>query len=408
MDAQRRARLGRDQARLCATIPCVRRGLVVAILLASSSVATAASVHGLVFDDANADGLPSPGESGIPGAIVSCDGRMFATTDRGGQYTFDCASDPGIVWVRVPNGFRPGPVWARTDPKSARDVDLALHRLPATVATPVPMPASFVVASDTHIAYPDQFVTAADLASAATAATALDPEPAFFTVLGDITQGNRPEEFSLVDAALGGLGVPFIPVPGNHDWWDGGEAWFAHYGPDNYSFDVGTTHFIVWNMMMGDDAIRAYLGAELAHVDPSMTIVALTHAPPSDSVVDVLRELGVDYVLTGHAHSNRVVDHDGLIELNTEPFLMGGLDFTPAGYRVFTVDGSRLSSYHRTTVDEPLVRIVWPSLPRSSTPRSRVSPPSWIVRRQSRCGPPVASSMPSSYRVSLPARTSST
>ena len=35
---------------------------------------------------------------------------------------------------------------------------------------------------------------------------------------------------------------------------------------------------------------------------------------------------------------------------------MGGLDFTPAGYRVFTVDGGKLASYHRTTVDEPLAR----------------------------------------------------
>jgi outer membrane protein assembly factor BamB len=95
-------------------------------------------------------------------------------------------------------------------------------------------------------------------------------------------------------------------------------------------------------------------------VPRTMTVVALTHAPPSERVVDVLRELGVDYVLTGHAHSNRIVDHDGVVELNTEPFLMGGLDFTPAGYRVLTLEAGRLSSIHRTTVDEPLVEIVSP------------------------------------------------
>jgi uncharacterized protein (TIGR03382 family) len=155
--------------------------------------------------------------------------------------------------------------------------------------------------------------------------------------------------------------VPYVPVPGNHDWYDGGAAWFAHYGPDNYSFDLGGVHFVVWNMSMAEDAIREYLGAELKRVPRTMPVVALTHAPPSDAVVAALRELGVDYVLTGHTHTNRVVDHDGLIELNTEPLVMGGLDFTPAGYRVITIDAGRLASYHRTTVDAPVVRLVAPA-----------------------------------------------
>jgi outer membrane protein assembly factor BamB len=114
-------------------------------------------------------------------------------------------------------------------------------------------------------------------------------------------------------------------------------------------------------MAMTEDDIRTYLGAELSRVPRTMTVVALTHAPPSEGVTDTLRELGVDYVLTGHAHSNRVVDHNGIIELNTEPMLMGGLDFTPAGYRVVTLSDGRLASQHRTTVEEPLLTIVAPA-----------------------------------------------
>src|SRR6185503_17162777 len=172
-----------------------------------------------------------------------------------------------------------------------------------------------------HLAAAQPF--ALDLAAAAREATALDPPPAFFTILGDVTQGNQKDQFELVDASLAGLGVPYIPVPGNHDWYDGGTAWFAHYGPDNYSFDIDKVHFVVWNMSMSEDDIRSYLGAELSPVAEGMAIVAMTHAPPSEAVTDVLRSLGVDYVLTGHTHSNRVVDHDGVIELNTEPMLMG-------------------------------------------------------------------------------------
>ena len=109
--------------------------------------------------------------------------------------------------------------------------------------------------------------------------------------------------------------MPYVPVPGNHDWYDDGATWKKRYGPDNYSFDVGDVHFVVWNMAMTDAENQAYLGAELAFVDHRMTIVALTHAPPTAAVTAALRDLGVAYVLTGHTHSNRLVDHDGVIEL---------------------------------------------------------------------------------------------
>ncbi|NVB81344.1 MAG: PQQ-binding-like beta-propeller repeat protein [Kofleriaceae bacterium] len=338
----------------------MRVGLIASVIvcaLAVPQVASAKVVHGLVYDDQNDDGQPSAGEPGVGGAVVALGVRGFVVTDASGQFDIEVpdALASGIAWVRVPDGFRPGPAWQRWD--GTADIDLALHRLDA----PIRGPLTFVVGADTHIPATQELITGADLANAATMATALETPPAFFTVLGDITQGNREAEFALVDQALAGIGVPWIPVPGNHDWYDGGAAWFAHYGPDNYSFDIGDVHFVVWNMAMSEDDIRAYLGAELSHVPSTMTVVALTHAPPSNGVTDALRDLGVDYVLTGHAHSNRVVDRDGLIELNTEPMLMGGLDFTPAGYRVITLDGGRLSSYHRTTLDEPMLTIVGPA-----------------------------------------------
>ena len=154
--------------------------------------------------------------------------------------------------------------------------------------------------------------------------------------------------------------MPFVPVPGNHDWFDGGDSWKAHYGPDNYSFDIDRVHFVVWNLAMRDDAVRVFLGEELSRVDKAMTIVVLTHAPPDRAVIEVLREQGVSYLLTGHTHTNRSFDHGGLIELNTEPFVMGGLDFTPAGYRVVTIENGQLTSSHHTVIDEPSVSVVAP------------------------------------------------
>ena len=332
--------------------------LVVLVFAAAMAAATAAAapVHGLVYDDRNGDGQPTIDEPGVAGAVVAYGAHQFVVTDANGGFVLDVpATAVGIAWVRVPDGFVPGPVWARVDGgKPDVELDLGLRRL----AAPHRGPITFVVAADTHLSQAQPFGD--DLTQAAADATALDPAPAFFTILGDITQGNLPEQFELVDRSLAGLAAPYIPVPGNHDWYDGGATWVAHYGPDNYSFDIDTTHFVVWNMAMSEDDIRSYLGAELAHVANGMAIVALTHAPPSEAVTDVLRALGVDYVLTGHTHSNRVVDHDGVIELNTEPMLMGGLDFSPGGYRVMTIDRGVLGSYHRTVVEGPLLEVISP------------------------------------------------
>jgi outer membrane protein assembly factor BamB/predicted phosphodiesterase len=332
------------------------RLVLVALAVSIASTASAATIHGLVYDDTNRDGKPSAGEPGIANAVVAFQTAQFVVTDASGQFDIPVADDArGFVWVRVPDGFIPGPVYARWDGKT--DLDLGLRRF----TKPLPVPLTFIVTADTHIPYTEEYFGASDLARVSRLATSIDPAPAFFTILGDITQGSRPAEYALVNRALSGLDVPWIPVPGNHDWYDGGAAWFTSYGPDNYSFDIAGVHFVVWNMALSEDDLRKYLGAELERVPRTMTIVALGHEPPRPGTVPVLRELGVDYVLTGHTHSNRVVDHGDMIELNTEPLLMGGLDFTPAGYRVVTIANGRLTSYHRTVVDAPYLAVVSPT-----------------------------------------------
>ena len=329
--------------------------VVAVVLIVLATPASARTVRGLVYDDANRDGRPSVGEVGIAKAVVAYDHVRFVETAANGEFTLDIpATGNGIIWVRVPDGFMPGPAWARvpTDPDVPVDIGLRRH---AALAGPT----TFVIAADTHLSPIQPFAN--DLAAVVADATALDPAPAFFTILGDITQGNEHEEFDLVDANLAGLAVPYVPVPGNHDWYDDGETWFARYGPDNYSFDIANVHFVVWNMSMPTADIIRYLGAELARVSPEMTVVALTHAPPVPEIVATLKALGVDIVLSGHTHTNRAVDHGGLVELTTEPLLMGGLDLTPAGYRVATIDrGGALSTYHRTVVSEPQLAVISP------------------------------------------------
>jgi len=327
---------------------------MVLIALSSSAVAEARTVEGLVFADTDGDGLPSRAERSIPNVVVAFETSQFVVTSATGAFQLELpAAATGIAWVRVPDGYAPGPVWTRVDGKER--LDIGLRALPA----PHRGPLTFVVTADAHMSWGQPFF--GDLEQVAADATALDPPPAFFTILGDITHGNQDSQFDLVDDAVRTLAIPYIPVPGNHDWYDGGATWFRRYGPDNYSFDIDRVHFVVWNMAMEEADIARYLGAELARVAPDMTTVAMTHAPPTPGVIAVLDRLGVDYLLTGHTHSNRVLDHGGLVEITTEPLMMGGLDYTPAGYRIVTLDGGVLTSAHRTVIDLPYLEVVAPA-----------------------------------------------
>jgi outer membrane protein assembly factor BamB len=316
------------------------------VLLTAS--ARAATVHGLVFEDSNGDGLPSPGEPPIAHAVVAFDATTFVETDAAGNYSLE-VDGPGFVWLRGPEGFAPHPVWGEYAGKGDATIDLGARRAKPTSST-------FVIGSDAHLGIASAGAT--DLATAISEATAGDP--AFFAIVGDVTQGGTDAEFDAVGASLLELGdVPWVPVAGNHDWYDNGVVWGQRVGPDNYSFDRLGVHFLVWNMALDEQAIVAFLRGDLARV--KTPIVALTHAPPSPRILDELARLHVGYVLTGHAHSNRVVHHAGVTEFNTEPLLMGGLDFTPAGYRIVQIAGDKLSTRHHTTVDRPFLSIVAPA-----------------------------------------------
>jgi outer membrane protein assembly factor BamB/predicted phosphodiesterase len=304
--------------------------------------ARAATIRGRVVDDAKRP---------VGHAIVAFDASVFGEANAAGEFELLVPDDvAGTVWVRVPEGFRPEPVWAAWPSSSA--IELVVRRL----AHPIEQPIELAVASDAHFGIPG--TSGIELADAVASATA--DNPALFTILGDITQGGTGDQFDGVDHALGELaGVPWIPVPGNHDWYDTGVTWAKRVGPDNYSFDFAGVHFLVWNMALDEDQIVTFLREDLHRV--TAPAIALTHAPPSPQILAVLDQLHVRYVLTGHAHSNRVVAHAGVTEFNTEPFLMGGLDFTPAGYRVLTLAHDALSSRHHTTVDEPFVSVMAPA-----------------------------------------------
>lgn len=307
----------------------------VAVLLLICGVASASPVTVHVVAD----------KQPIANVVVAIGAYTYAVTDAHGEAQLE-APLTAIAWARVPDGYAPGPAWKAIDART-RDVTIQLH--PRARSGPV----KFAVLSDSHITGDQQFWK--DLGGAVDEAVVdgLD----FYTILGDVSQGSTDRDMGMVANQLAGAAAPFVPVAGNHDWYDGGGAYSRALGPDNYSFDIGRAHFVVWNMALKGDTLKQFLDAELARVDKTMTIIALAHAPPPREQLEMLRLAGVAYLFTGHNHANRTWDHGGMIELNTEPLLMAGIDFTPGGYRVVTL-GDKLTSEHRTITDGPFVSLV--------------------------------------------------
>jgi outer membrane protein assembly factor BamB len=332
--------------------------ILAACLVATVGVthpACAATVTGTVFVDHNGDHARQPDEPGVPNVVVALDRGTFVTTGTDGTYRLDSAASGEIVWVSVPDGFRPGPVWKRVAPG---ELDLGLVPLTAEEAA---APLTFVIAADSHTTdNPADPWDGGDLGDAIEQAVALPYPARFFAIVGDITQGNRTEEFERVEAALEGVTTPWVSVPGNHDWYDGGATWRSRWGPDNYSFDIGDIHFIVWDTNLTDADQLAFVAADLALVPPTRTVVALGHASPRDFVSDEMASLGVDYLFTGHWHANRRVERTGLIEWGTQTFLMGSIDQSPAGYRIVTFQDGVPLVEHRARLVEPHLAVTSP------------------------------------------------
>nr|MBA2543288.1 PQQ-binding-like beta-propeller repeat protein [Deltaproteobacteria bacterium] len=235
-----------------------------------------------------------------------------------------------------------------------------------------------------------------DLEEAFAQAVALPTPPRFFTIVGDVTQENKDAEFSRVDDALAGVHVPWVPVPGNHDWYDGGRTWRSRWGPDNYSFDAGNLHVVIWDTNLPEPDQIAFFANDLAFVDPTQVIVALGHASPTNAVADELSALGVDYMFTGHWHANRRVERMNMVEWGTQTLIMGTIDQSPSGYRVVTFVDGVPTVEHRARVTAPHLAISSPhagscaaaDLPLLVSAAFDASLPT--VRARVDCGPEIA------------------
>jgi Icc protein len=192
---------------------------------------------------------------------------------------------------------------------------------------------SFVQISDSHIG----FATDANRDVTATLQVALDkvkalqPLPAFLLHTGDLTHGQKPEQFDTLAGKIQSAGVGDVfYVPGEHDLFaDNGKEYLARHGKGTkgngwHSFDYKGVHFVGLNNVLdlkagglgtlGTEQLE-WLEKDVAGLSSSTPIVVFAHIPlwavyppwgwgtdDAAQALGYLKRFGSVTVLNGHIH----------------------------------------------------------------------------------------------------------
>lgn len=278
------------------------------------------TARGVVFDDADRDGVRATDERGVPGVAVS-NGRDVVVTDRDGRYEL-AVREHDVVFVTKPAGWAVPtdadelPQFFHVHAPTGTPAELGLRYPGVEPSGPLPASLDFPLHRDPTererfdaiwIAdpQPEDDVELSHVRDAFIAEL-IGVDAEFGITVGDIMF----DDLSLLPrstALYGTIGVPWYHVPGNHelnfdapdDRWST-ETFKRHFGPTNYSFDVGRAHFVVlddvdyrgvdedgnggYDARLNDEQL-GWLAADLALVPTDGLVVVAMHIPlayPSD------------------------------------------------------------------------------------------------------------------------------
>ena len=408
-------REGRDLREIARCLVRWRTLLVLSgVVLPQSVSAQGAMLHGVVYDDANSNGVRDVSEHGIAGVVVS-NQRDVVIADSLGRFDIPRGTT-GVVFVSVPNGYRSSGKFWQPVTATAASVDFGLIRQTQSRTF------TFVHASDSHIAPEnvERFRHFRQLTDSLKAS--------FVLMGGDLirdamsqTEARARSYFDLFVAESRAFRTPMWTVPGNHDHYgiipsrshadpanplyDRG-MYRQYFGPDYYSFTYGDVHFIGLNTISPDDSAYygdvdslqlTWLKRDLANVPAATPVVTFNHIPLISSwgtligydedplvatlatikgkkqyrhtvgnVLAVLETMrGHRYVLAlgSHMHApERVTFLSDGIELRSDvsAAIVGGNDLgaviLPSGFTVYGVRDGKIDSGRFVRLDAPSAR----------------------------------------------------
>jgi len=303
--------------------------------------ASAQQATGIVYNDANNNGVRDGGERGLSGILVS-NGADIAETDRDGRYTLGVTDDT-ILFVIKPRGWMcpvgPGnniprfyyihkPAGSPTQMEYKGVAPTGL--LPASVDFPLrrqrePNRFRVVCLGDTQTRNVEEVgFLANDILKDIDGVDA-----AFGITLGDNVFNDLTVFEPLVET-MSATGIPWRYVPGNHDHnhdapttEQADETLERLFGPPFYSFNYGPVHFIVLDDIRYEAMKDEYHGGlgerqltflknDLARVSHNQLVVLLMHIPidnaeDASQLYALLAPFPHTFSLSAHTHSQEHV-----------------------------------------------------------------------------------------------------
>ncbi|UVI29493.1 outer membrane protein assembly factor BamB family protein [Paenibacillus spongiae] len=329
-----------------------------------------ATVSGIVFVDKNENGVQDSNENGLPGISVS-DGATIVLSDAQGKYMLPVNPDrraTDMVFITTPDGYTiPTDEYripkfyqnlGQLQPGENRDVHFGLLKAPETSNPNF----DFVGIADVHV----QAGTTNNrerFTNQLSQLNELSGSPAFITISGDITNNATDAEFKDFVASTATSKLPVYPAVGNHDFTGGAnysariDRYRNYLGPEWYSFDYGSKHFIILENNLGmreADQIQ-WLKEDLAQNAKNKEVVVVTHRPfnnpqtphPEEArqYIDLLGEYNTRLLLMGHTHVNDVstdtIETAKHVVTNSSSYT---IDQTPNGFRVISFKGDEESN----------------------------------------------------------------
>ncbi|MFI5228599.1 MAG: metallophosphoesterase [Gemmatimonadales bacterium] len=300
-------------------------GVLALAALPCAICAQQTSARGVVFADANGNGVRDRSERGLQGVAVS-NQETVVVTDSTGAFSLPVGQS-GLIFVSVPDGYAAvGTFWRKVSTSDAPIAfPLRAQRQPRTF--------SFVDASDPHVG-PASVERMRRF-------RAMDDSlhPAFTLLAGDlvrdamsVSDSEAASYFDMVSGEIARFKESVWTVPGNHDHFGiirsrshvevnhpmFGRRMYQHYfGPDYYSFTYGGVHFIGMNSVQRDDSAyygridsvqMAWLERDLALVPASEPVVTFMHIPLVSAWFNVLGYIDMPLV-SDVVHINGKTDY---------------------------------------------------------------------------------------------------
>lgn len=300
------------------------------------------SVAGVVFEDKNGNGIQDVDEVGLVNIGVS-NGIEVVLTNAMGKYTIpDVDSTARILFVTVPSGYSyKSSFYFLLDAQTMKnDLNFALQKIKEKPSN------YFIQVTDIHIGNASD---ADDFQYAISVLNQINPPPGFIIATGDlVNKGDNSTQFELYKNSIKRSQARWYSAFGNHDA-NAGEDRAMNYrtvlGPDYYSFDYGSYHFIIINSVL-TTAQQKWLENDLRVLGKTKPLIFIQHYPPQSTLRhDPIEKIpNAVALITGHWHSNKLIEENGHLYINTPPLRIGGIDATPAGYRIISVKGNKITT----------------------------------------------------------------